>query len=774
MFWLQSLDTALFRFVNQTMSNPVFDVVLPWFSGNFIFVPALLCVCAWLLWKGGSRGRVFVAMLIVIIGLGDSLIINKIKHAVGRSRPYVALPDVNRPSKQNADDNTATRPSSRPKDADDPPATSRGSNSMPSSHTSNWFAGTVLAFVYYRRSWRFMLPVAFTVGLSRIYVGAHFPSDVLVGAILGAGYAALGVWTLNAVWRRLGRNYFPAWWQVMPSLLHPDVRRPEALAETVPPAKISNEQVEFIRLGYFVIAAVLLFRLGYLASGTIELSKDEAYQWLWSKHLALSYFSKPPAIAFIQFAGTSLWGDTAFGVRFFSPVLAALLSVVLLRFMARTVGSRPAFWMLIITLCTPLMSVGTILMTVDPPLVFCWTMAMIAGWRAAQPDGALRHWVLTGACMGFGFLSKYSAAYQIVCWVIFFALWPPARVHLRRPGPYLALLIVALCTTPVLIWNSQNQWITVHHVADNAGLDNGARRGLTMRYFWEFLGVEMALLNPLFFLGALWAAFAFWPQRRKNPLQLFFFCMGAPVFLGHCLYALYSRIQPNWIAPAMVPMFCLMVAYWHERVRAGARAVKGALAFGVFFGLFAVVLMHDTKLIGKVAGHSLPAERDPLTRVRGWQEAATVVETARNDLEKRESKPAFIIANHYGLTGLFTIYSPEARSAAGAQPLVYARSSKHPENQFYFWPEYRYREHRPGQNAIYVKEHDAYRLESGWIWKWLTGRKVELAAKQSAPSSPSAQLLEEFETVTSLGVVEIKWKGRVSRRLQLFECRNLR
>jgi len=54
-------------------------------------------------------------------------------------------------------------------------------------------------------------------------------------------------------------------------------------------------------------AVLLLFRLGYIASGTIELSPDEAYQWLWSKHLALSYFSKPPGIAFTQFAGTALW-----------------------------------------------------------------------------------------------------------------------------------------------------------------------------------------------------------------------------------------------------------------------------------------------------------------------------------------------------------------------------------------------------------------------------------------------------------------------------------
>src|SRR5204862_3267982 len=92
-------------------------------------------------------------------------------------------------------------------------------NSMPSSHAANWFAATMVAFIYFRRSLWFMLPTAILVSFSRIYNGVHYPSDVLAGAILGAGYAAASVWLLNAIWQWAGRKWFPGWWAKLPSLL---------------------------------------------------------------------------------------------------------------------------------------------------------------------------------------------------------------------------------------------------------------------------------------------------------------------------------------------------------------------------------------------------------------------------------------------------------------------------------------------------------------------------------------------------------------------------
>ncbi len=598
---LQSVDVALFRFINLTLSNPVFDRLMPFFSGNSFFVPLLIVLAAVLVWREGVRGRICLVMVVLVICLGDPLVLNTIKHTVGRLRPFNEIPDA------------ITR------------VGRGGSFSMPSSHSGNWWSAATVLFIYYRRRAWFMFPLAAVVGFSRVYNGVHYPSDVLVGAILGVGYATALAWSLDRLWRWAG-------------------------------------------FGYVLVWLLLLLRLAYLAAGKIELSGDEAYQWLWSKHLALSYYSKPPLIACVQFLGTSIWGDTEFGVRFFSPVITASLSLILLRFFAREASARVGVLLILAATATPLLAVGATLMTIDPLSVLFWTATMVSGWQAVKLDST-RHWLWSGLWMGLGFLSKYTALLQWLCWMILLTLWKPARGQLRRPGPYLALLVNALCALPVLIWNARNGWITVTHLEERGGLDTQWHPSL--RYFWDFLGAEAALLNPFFFAAAIWAAIAFWRRQRQNPLLIYLFSMGAPLFLFYLLYALRSRVLPNWIVPSIAPLFCLAAIYWDARWRAGVRAVKAWFIAGVAVGLTAVIIGHDTDLTGKIFGRRLPPKFDPLTRVRAYRELARVVGKARTKL-LAEGKPVFVMGNHYGITSLITFYLPEAKAGVPNLPLVYS------------------------------------------------------------------------------------------------------
>ena len=384
------------------------------------------------------------------------------------------------------------------------------------------------------------------------------------------------------------------------------------------------------------------------------------------------------------------------------------------------------------------------MLTVDCLLVLFWTAAMISGWQAVQQNST-RAWLWTGLWLGLGCLSKYTALLQPLCWAIFFVFSRPSRIHLRRPGPYLALGVALLCTLPIWIWNAQHGWITLSHVATNARVDRPWKPSLS--YLSDFLTSEVGLLNPVFFVATLWAAVAFWRTPKdlaRWTLCLYLFSMGAPLFLAYSLYTLHSKVQPNWIAASITPLFCLMAIYWESRFRAGVSAVKVWMTIGLSLGLVAVVMVHDTNLIGKIARRPLPPEKDPLRQVRAWVDTAEAVRAARLSL-LAEGRPVFIICGHYGMTGELSFYLPEAKAGVPDHPLVYYQSSESPMNQFFFWPGYGGRKR---ENAIYVLETDT-------------------------PQPPPQRLRREFASIKDTGLREILYGGRVFRRLQLFECREL-
>lgn len=158
---LYEIDRTVFVLINQTLSNQLFDFIMPYITElDYWRIPIFLVWLALIIF-GGKKGRITALLVVIILTLSDQLSSAVIKPWVNRLRPCFALDNVRLLIDQSR------------------------SPSFPSSHAANNAAMAVLFSVRYRRYTSVFISIALIVSYSRIYVGVHYPSDVLGGIIIG-------------------------------------------------------------------------------------------------------------------------------------------------------------------------------------------------------------------------------------------------------------------------------------------------------------------------------------------------------------------------------------------------------------------------------------------------------------------------------------------------------------------------------------------------------------------------------------------------------------
>jgi 4-amino-4-deoxy-L-arabinose transferase-like glycosyltransferase len=468
-------------------------------------------------------------------------------------------------------------------------------------------------------------------------------------------------------------------------------------------------------------AAILLlgtiFRLWYCTH--LELVGDEAYYWLWSRHPDYLYLDKGPVIAWFISAGTALFGQTVFGIRFFATLLALGTGIGIFFLARRLFSDRVAFWSVLLAALTPLFAVGATLMTIDTVYIFFWTLAALTFWHA-KDQTRLGWWLLTGVLVGFSMLSKYTGAIELLSFVGFCAWHPPSRSHFRRATLPAMLLVVVLFLIPVIVWNWQHGFPTSHFLVHRGALDERMRvRPLEVL---SFLGQQAGVISPILFLGLIaavcWPRFAPTPRVQTGYLLALFL----PLFLLYLVLSFQKASQANWAAASYVSGLILVAAKWCEadRIYPWARWV---ILSGLTIALLETALLHETSWL------HLPGRLDPIDRARGSRDLAAQVSALQES-----SGASVVIANKYMTAALLSFYLP-------GQPDTFMPVSSPPFNQLVLWPTYR--EKHPLDNAIYVSD-------SNWLL-------------------PSLQ--EDFPDIQPVGEIQTSQDGRQVNRFYLFVLR---
>ncbi len=183
-----------------------------------IWKPLLVLIALYALIFRGFKGRAFVLCLGLTLLISDSLVVPALKSAVGRMRPKQAQ-SVRMVELAKARPKFLTlfkQPRIRFSDVSD---RRKSGPSFPSGHVTDNVVIAVCCLVFFRRwGWLYLI-VAAVIGYSRVYLGAHWPSDVVATAFMAAGEALLILALLEFLWRKVGERCWPAMLARHPRLL---------------------------------------------------------------------------------------------------------------------------------------------------------------------------------------------------------------------------------------------------------------------------------------------------------------------------------------------------------------------------------------------------------------------------------------------------------------------------------------------------------------------------------------------------------------------------
>ena len=210
------MDQTFFHLINERWTNPVLDLFMAAISDSSIWQPLMVAIALSALFFGGFKGRACIVCILLTFLIVEQ-VTGALKSAVDRHRPK-QVQRVRMVELQKANPKFLTlfkKPAIRFSDETD---RTRAGPSFPSGHMANNTAIAICCTVFYRRRGALYWILTALIGYSRIYLGAHWPSDVLATLFLSSGETLIILAALELIWRKAAGKWAPATFARHPSL----------------------------------------------------------------------------------------------------------------------------------------------------------------------------------------------------------------------------------------------------------------------------------------------------------------------------------------------------------------------------------------------------------------------------------------------------------------------------------------------------------------------------------------------------------------------------
>jgi hypothetical protein len=410
---------------------------------------------------------------------------------------------------------------------------------------------------------------------------------------------------------------------------------------------MAANDLRLVRTTAMTILALVALRL---AAAWTPLTFDEAYYWMWSKHLAGGYYDHPPGVAIVIRLGTMIAGDTELGVRLVSILLALPMSWAVFRTASILFGGfRVAATATILLNVTLMAAVGTLIVTPDAPLLVASSFVLFCLAKVLE-TGRGAWWLAVGAAVGAALLSKYTAMFfgpAILIWLI---AVPKLRRWLLSPWLYLGGLVSLALFSPVILWNADHQWVSFIKQIGRARIED-----FRPAFIGELIPTQIAFATPLvFILGAMGLYALAWRNAGASAARVLINATFWTIVAYFVWHSLHARVEANWFAP-VYPAFAIAaavaanIARWENRQQ---RIVDFCVRWAPPVGIVMFALLIVQANTGVLTGY----RRDATVRSVGvgWRELASEIEAVRVRVGA-----GCVLAPDYGTTGWLAFYLPK-------------------------------------------------------------------------------------------------------------------
>ena len=375
-----------------------------------------------------------------------------------------------------------------------------------------------------------------------------------------------------------------------------------------------------------LIAAVVR----HVLSAPLYLLNDEAYYWVWSQNLALSYFDHPPMAAWLIFISTSIFGDHPAAIRLPAAISVLVMSIVGLLLAQKVFKDNSTNAHYVVISLGSVLFIGTAGgMTPDAPMAMFTALTLWYFYKAVI-ENSRSAWYGVGLFFGLALLSKYIAIVWGLTLLLFLIAVPEVRKNLKRPEPWLAVVIAIVVFSPVLIWNYQHDWASFAFQL-NHGLP-GNKESAVLNYFASQAG----LITPVIFIVLLSIWFKHGKHWSNLELSLKFLVATSLIPFSFFIYAATKApVSANWPAFAYFTGL-ILVARWFALTR------KKWQRFTVYFG-YGYLFLFSALIIAHTHFNILDLGRADRTKsYYGWPE---IIQQARD--AAADYPEAILVGNNY-------------------------------------------------------------------------------------------------------------------------------